>query len=51
MMPEQDAVVVITSESMDLQDDLNMIWQHLLPAFGPSKIPANQAAYQSLNRF
>ena len=51
MMPEQDAVVVITSESMDLQDDLNMIWQHLLPALGPSKIPANQAAYQSLNRF
>ena len=51
MMPEQDAVVVITSESMDLQDDLNMIWQHLLPAFGKSKIPTNQTAYQSLNRF
>jgi CubicO group peptidase (beta-lactamase class C family) len=51
MMPEQDAVVVITSESMDLQDDLNMIWQHLLPAFGPSKIPANPKANQSLTHF
>ena len=51
MMPEQDAVVVITSESMDLQDDLNMIWQHLLPAFGKSKIPANPTAYRSLSQF
>ncbi|NQW77004.1 MAG: hypothetical protein HQ448_09380, partial [Cytophagales bacterium] len=51
MMPEQDAVVVITSESMDMQDGLNMIWQHLLPALGPSKISANQTDYQSLNRF
>lgn len=51
MMPEQDAVVVITSESMDLQDDLNMIWQHLLPAFGKSKIPTNQIAHQSLTHF
>lgn len=51
MMPEQDAVVVITSESMDLPDDLNMIWQHLLPAFEKSKIPANQAAYHSLTHF
>lgn len=41
MMPEQDAVVVITSESQDLQDDLNMIWQHLLPAFKESALPGN----------
>lgn len=51
MMPEQDAVVVITSESNDLQDDLNMIWQHLLPAFGKSKLPANKNAFQSLTQF
>jgi CubicO group peptidase (beta-lactamase class C family) len=51
MMPEQDAVVVITSESMDLQDDLNMIWQHLLPAFGKSNLPTNKQANQSLKQF
>jgi CubicO group peptidase (beta-lactamase class C family) len=51
MMPEQDAVVVITSESMDLPDDLNMIWQHLLPAFEKSKIPSNPTAYKSLSQF
>lgn len=51
MMPEQDAVVVITSESMDLQDDLNVIWQHLLPAFGKEKLAANKNADQSLTHY
>lgn len=51
MMPEQDAVVVITSESMDLQDDLNMIWQHLLPAFGNKKLAANPIDHASLRHF
>jgi len=51
MMPEQDAVVVITSESMDLQDDLNMIWEHLLPAFGKVKLPVNNPANHSFKQF
>jgi acetyltransferase-like isoleucine patch superfamily enzyme len=34
MMPEQDAVLIITSESQDLPDDLNQVWKNLLPAFG-----------------
>jgi hypothetical protein len=32
MMLEQDAVLIITSESQDLPDDLNQVWQNLLPA-------------------
>ena len=44
MMPQQDAVVVITSESLDLKEDLNMIWRHLLPAFEADPLPANPAA-------
>jgi hypothetical protein len=44
MMPEQDAVVVITSESLDLKEDLNMIWRNLLPAFEKNPLPANPAA-------
>lgn len=39
MMPEHDAIVIITSESLDLQDDLNMIWEHLLPAFQKGSLP------------
>lgn len=48
MMPEQDAVVVITSESHDLQDDLNMVWKHLLPAFEKNKLAANPSAHKHL---
>jgi len=44
MMPEQDAVVVITSESLDLKEDLNMIWRNLLPAFEKNALPANPTA-------
>ena len=33
ILPDQDAVVVITSESPDLQGELNLVWEHLLPAF------------------
>jgi CubicO group peptidase (beta-lactamase class C family) len=36
VLPEQDAVVVITSETEVMQPLLDLVWQHLLPAFaGP----------------
>ncbi|GAB3611735.1 hypothetical protein GCM10027415_00750 [Humibacter ginsengisoli] len=33
VLPEQDAVVAITSQTVDMQDVLNRVWKHLLPAF------------------
>jgi CubicO group peptidase (beta-lactamase class C family) len=48
VLPEKDAVVVITSESLDLQDDLNMIWQHLLPAFQEKPLANNVEAREHL---
>jgi CubicO group peptidase (beta-lactamase class C family) len=30
--PEQDAVIVTTAHVSDMQDELNLIWQYLLPA-------------------
>ena len=39
VMPAQDAVVVITSESPDLQDELNLAWKYLLPAIGEKSLP------------
>ena len=33
MLPEQDAVVVITSETELMQPLLDLVWAHLLPAF------------------
>ena len=33
VLPEQDAVVVMTANSRNLGDQLNLVWEHLLPAF------------------
>lgn len=50
MMPEQDAVVVITSESLDLQDDLNMIWKYLLPAFQTGALKPDRQSVNQLKK-
>jgi CubicO group peptidase (beta-lactamase class C family) len=42
VMPDQDAVVVITSESADMQGELNLVWQYLLPAMQEGAIPENR---------
>jgi CubicO group peptidase (beta-lactamase class C family)/predicted glycoside hydrolase/deacetylase ChbG (UPF0249 family) len=33
ILPEKDAVIVTTANIRDMQDELNLIWKHLLPAF------------------
>lgn len=33
ILPEKDAVIVITSETPDLQGELNLVWEYLLPSF------------------
>ena len=33
VLPEQDAVIAITSETIDMQAVLDLVWQHLLPSF------------------
>jgi CubicO group peptidase (beta-lactamase class C family)/NADH:ubiquinone oxidoreductase subunit len=42
VMPEQDAVVVITGESDDLQGTLDLVWKHLLPPMRDGPLPANE---------
>ena len=32
VLPEQDAVIAITSETLDMQGELNLVWKYLLPA-------------------
>jgi len=43
-MPDQDAVIAITGESSDLQGELDLVWQHLLPAMKDAALPADKAA-------
>jgi CubicO group peptidase (beta-lactamase class C family) len=38
VMPEQDAVLAITSNVGDMQALLNLVWEHILPALGPAPI-------------
>ena len=33
VMPDQDAVIAITADTGDMQGELNVIWDKLLPAF------------------
>jgi CubicO group peptidase (beta-lactamase class C family) len=48
VLPEQDAVVAITSGLPDMQTVLNLIWEHLLPAFSKEAIPADAMAEEAL---
>ena len=32
MLPEQDVAIAITSETLDMQAVLDLVWDHLLPA-------------------
>jgi hypothetical protein len=44
VMPEQEAVLAITAESPDLQGEINLVWDYLLPAFKSDKLSADHAA-------
>ncbi|MBD1366764.1 serine hydrolase [Mucilaginibacter sp. ZT4R22] len=48
VMPDQDAVIAITSETSDMQGELNLVWKYLLPAMQPKALPANPAADDKL---
>src|SRR5690606_25767676 len=48
VLPEQDAVIAITSGLRDMQAALNIVWDKLLPAFQSSPLPANAMAAAKL---
>ena len=41
ILPDQDAVIAITSESKDMQGELDLVWEHLLPAMQEQPLPAD----------
>ena len=41
VMPEQDAVIAITADTKDMQAELNVVWDKLLPAMGKDPLPEN----------
>ena len=41
VLPEQDAVLAITADTKDMQAELNIVWDQLLPAFKDAPLSAN----------
>lgn len=48
VMPEQDAVLAITSGLGDMQAPLNLVWEHLLPAFASAAHAENKSTQPAL---
>lgn len=50
VMPEQDAVIAITSGTKDMQGVLNLVWEHLLPAMGAAILLENANGHKALRK-
>jgi CubicO group peptidase (beta-lactamase class C family) len=50
VMPDQDAVIAITAETADMQSELNLIWDYLLPAIKGNKLPENSSLETQLKQ-
>ena len=50
VMPDQDAVIAITSESGDMQGEMNLIWKHLFPAMENGKLTADRINADQLRK-
>ena len=50
VMPDQDAVIAITAETGDMQDELNLIWEYLLPSIKTGTLSENNALDASLKQ-
>ncbi len=50
VMPDQDAVLAITSQTGNMQGVLDLVWEHLLPAMHDGALPANAAGIAALHR-
>lgn len=50
VMPEQDAVIAITSGTRDMQAVMNLVWDRLFPALQSSALPANPEEQSQLKQ-
>ena len=48
VLPEQDAVVVLTAQTGNMAAELNVVWDKLLPAFGPKPLAEDKAGHEKL---
>ncbi len=50
VMPEQDSVVAITSETANMQAIMNAVWDHLLAGMKSTALPQNKSAHDTLQQ-
>ena len=50
VLPEQDAVIAITAQTGQMQTELDLVWEKLLPAFGDEALPANEEELAKLKK-
>lgn len=50
VMPDQDAALAITAETADMQEEINLVWKYLLPAFKSGRLPQDRKAYAALRK-
>src|SRR5207248_4818494 len=50
VLPEQDAVIAITSGVKDMQQALDVVWDKLLPEMKATTLPPNDAAANQLSQ-
>lgn len=52
IMADYDAVIAITSESFSMQNSMNLVWEHLLPAMhkSASALPADPPSHIALSK-
>jgi hypothetical protein len=48
VLPEQDAVVAIQAETSELQNEINLVWDYLLPSIKKTKLPEDQKSQYAL---
>ncbi len=50
VLPEQDVVIVMTSEDKNMQGELDLVYEHLLPAMKAEALPADAATHKKLQQ-
>jgi hypothetical protein len=48
VFPELDVVIALQSETPDMQDELNLVWDYLLPSIKKNKLPADPKSLTNL---
>ena len=48
VFPDLDAVVAIQAETPDMQDELNLVWNYLLPSIKKDKLPGDPKSLSAL---